>query len=161
MGEGMPKTIRIAPGHLVTIHYTLYDEQGSIIDSTSGEEPYTYIQGYGQVVPGLEKALAGLKRGDRRKVTVDPEEGFGPHDPAKVFLEARDKLDADLEVGHVLEVEVDEDHSSELLVISVQDDAVTLDGNHPLAGKRLVFDVRVVSVRPATLKELNKARKSR
>lgn len=156
MGEGMPKTVRVAPGHLITIEYTLYDEEGKVIDSTEGDEPYTYIQGYGQVVPGLEKALAGLKPGDRRKVTVAPEEGFGRHDPAKVFTEDRCKLDADVKVGHVLEVEVDEDHSSELLVISVEDDAVILDGNHPLAGKSLVFDVRILGVRPATLKELNK-----
>jgi len=156
MGEGMVRTVRVAPGHLVTIEYSLYDEDGKVIDSTEGDEPYTYIQGYGQVVPGLEKALAGLKPGDRRKVTVNPEEGFGLHDPAKVFKEAREKLDAEVQVGHVLEVEVDEDHSSELLVISVDDNSVILDGNHPLAGRRLVFDVRVVGVRPATLKELNK-----
>lgn len=137
----------IANGSKVRIHYTLTVDD-EIIDSSEGHEPLEYEHGTGEIVPGLENALIGLIAGDKRKVVVSPEEGYGVANPdavQEIELEAFADDDG-LEVGAVISVETDDGYSFDAVVTEISETTVTLDLNHPLAGKTLNFDVVIVSV---------------
>ena len=147
--------MQIGPRTVVTVNYTLTDDDGEVLDSSEGQDPLAYLHGVGQIVPGLEQALAGKAAGDALQVTVDAAEGYGEHDPELVQAVPRAQfkdLD-DLEVGMELQATgPDGDHL--VTVVGIEDDEVMLDGNHPLAGMTLHFDVAVVDVRDATPEEL-------
>ena len=153
---GMPQSVTLKPGDavqegaIVSIEYTLTDESGKVIDSSAGKEPLTYIQGAGQIVHGLEKELAGLKVGDQRKVLVKPEEGYGLPDP-KAFQEIpKEKVPPDAhKVGAMLMTKGSQGQAVALRVSEVREKTVVLDFNHPLAGKTLTFDVKVVDIKAA------------
>lgn len=150
----MNDAAKIGADQVVTMEYTLRDATGEVLDTSDGDEPLTYLHGHGQIVPGLEKALEGKAVGDKAQVTVSPEEGYGEYDMERVLKEPRSSFDFDVEVGQVLEAQVDDEEGMEFLVTDVDTDTVTLDGNHPLSGKSLHFDVKVVEIRPATKEEL-------
>ncbi|HYB63704.1 MAG TPA: peptidylprolyl isomerase [Steroidobacteraceae bacterium] len=141
----------IAPNDVVTIHYTLKDDADKVIDSSSGGEPLAYLHGHGNIVPGLERELAGKSVGDRLTVRVPAAEGYGEYDRALVQKVPRRALKgiANLRVGLRLQA----GHQA-VTVTHIAGDMVTLDGNHPLAGQNLNFDVEVTAVRPATGEEL-------
>ncbi len=149
--------MQIAERSFVTIHYTLTDAKGEVLDSSEGPdggEPLSYVHGRGMIVPGLEEALAGKGEGDRVKVTVAPEGGYGPRREALVQKVARSEFpDGDLEVGMRFRSH-GPGGAHIVTVAAIEDDLVTLDGNHPLAGATLNFDVQVVSVREATEQDL-------
>lgn len=151
----MNDAAKIGADQVVTMEYTLRDASGEVLDTSDGDEPLTYLHGHGQIVPGLEKALEGKAVGDTAQVTVAPEEGYGEYDMEKVLKEPRSSFDFEVEVGQVLEAQVDDEEGMEFLVTDVDADTVTLDGNHPLSGKALNFDVKVVGIRPATKEELD------
>lgn len=137
----------IQPGNIVKFHYTLVIE-GTLIDSSTGREPLTYIHGTGQIVPGLEDGLEGMDEGSRRHITLTPERGYGPRNP-----EAIQRIPKDVFVG-AEELEVGAVVSGrsggipfQAVVAEIGDDFVTLDLNHPLAGKTLDFDIEVVEIR--------------
>lgn len=137
----------IAQGSKVKIHYTLTVDD-EVIDSSEGHEPLEYVHGTGEIVPGLENALAGLRAGDKRVVVVAPEQGYGEANPdavQEIELEAFED-DEGLEVGAIISVETDDGHSFDAIVAEISESTVTLDLNHPLAGKTLHFDVVVVAV---------------
>jgi len=137
----------IANGSKVSIHYTLTVDD-EIIDSSEGHEPLEYEHGTGEIVPGLENALIGLMAGDKRNVVVTPEDGYGVANPEavqEIELEAFAD-DEGLEVGAVISVETDEGDTFDAVVMEISETTVTLDLNHPLAGKTLHFDVVIVSV---------------
>ena len=153
---GIPQTVTLKPGDMVqegsivSIEYTLTDETGGVIDSSAGKEPLTYIQGAGQIVSGLEKELAGLKVGDRKKVQVKPEEGYGLPDP-KAFQEIpKEKVPPDAhKVGAMLMTKSPQGQAITLRISEVKEKTIVVDFNHPLAGKTLTFDVKVVDIKAA------------
>jgi FKBP-type peptidyl-prolyl cis-trans isomerase SlyD len=142
----------IAAGSKVSIHYTLTVD-GSVVDSSSGKEPLEYVQGQGMLVPGIEKGLAGAAAGEKRRVVVAPAEGYGEAHPELLIKAPREALShlPDLAVGAVVAGE-GPDGPFRAIVRQIADEDVTLDLNHPLAGKTLEFDVEVVSVAAAPSK---------
>jgi FKBP-type peptidyl-prolyl cis-trans isomerase SlyD len=149
--------MQIAEQTVVTIHYTLTDTKGEVLDSSEGPdggEPLSYIHGAGMIVSGLESALLGKAAGDQVKVTVAPEDGYGLRQEDLVQKVPRsDFPDGDIEVG--MRFRAHGPGGSHVLTVAALDtDTVTLDGNHPLAGATLNFDVKVVSVREVKPEDL-------
>lgn len=140
---------------VVTIHYTLKDDAGAVIDSSASGEPLAYLHGHGNLIPGLERELAGRDIGEQLSVKVAPAEGYGNHDERLVQTVPRQALRGvkDVKPGMRLQAQTEQGPRS-LTVTEVSDDSVTLDANHPLAGKNLNFDVRIEGVRQATEEEL-------
>jgi len=143
---------------MVGIHYRLLDEDGKELDSSSEEGPLSYLHGHEQIIPALEVALEGMVAGDTTAVTVPPDKGFGDRDPERIVNVPRSQFDFDIGVGAVVQAVLPAGGTHHLQVIDLTDTTVTLDGNHPLAGKTISFDVTVESVRTATTKELDQAR---
>jgi FKBP-type peptidyl-prolyl cis-trans isomerase SlyD len=146
--------MQIGPKKAVTIEYTLKDEAGEILDTSSGRPPLTYLHGVGALVPGLETALDGKAAGDAVDVTLTPDEGYGTRDERLVRKVPLRKLrDQNVAVGR--RVPADMDGGPRLVLITaLHGDYATVDANHPLAGKTLAFAVKVVEVRDATAEEL-------
>lgn len=147
--------MQISKHKAVSIDYTLTDDTGEILDSSKGEDPLAYLHGIGNLIPGLEKALEGKVAGDEIKVTIAPEEAYGERVEQLIQSVPRDRFeDADsLEVG--MRFHAASDHGDTLVTITqLTDEEVTVDGNHPLAGLTLHFDVTVVDVREATPEEI-------
>jgi FKBP-type peptidyl-prolyl cis-trans isomerase SlyD len=140
---------------VVTIHYTLRNDASEVLDSSAGGEPLAYIQGHGNIVAGLEKALEGRRSGDRFSVTVPPAEGYGVRDPALVQRLPRRTLQGAGEIQRGMQFQArDQDGVRVFTVTAVAGDMVTLDGNHPLADQNLHFEIEIVDVREATAEEL-------
>ncbi len=146
--------MKITKNSLVTIEYTLKDEDGQILDSSVEMGPLEYIHGVGMIVPGLENALVGKDEGDELSVVVAPKDAYGEFDENLVFKVDRKQFPSDVKIEVGMEFETDGPHSRAVRVINVEDDAVTIDANHPLAGETLHFDVKVVSSRMATDEEI-------
>jgi FKBP-type peptidyl-prolyl cis-trans isomerase SlyD len=144
--------MKIAKDTLVSIHYKLTDDEGSLIDSSEGQEPLEYLHGHGQIVPGLERALEGRAVGEAFDVLVTAEEGYGEYDPKKVLQVRRAQLPDDLEpeAGMRLMAESSSGDVVPLWVTAIEGEQVTLDANHPLAGQTLHFAIRVQLVRTPT-----------
>ncbi|MCB0328053.1 MAG: FKBP-type peptidyl-prolyl cis-trans isomerase [Bdellovibrionales bacterium] len=140
----------ITEGSVVSFEYTLTDDAGNTIDTNVGGNPLEYTHGSGQIVIGLEKELEGLNKGDSKKVTVSPEEGYGVVEP-KAFIDVpKEKVPTEAHnVGNAIQA-VGQDGQPIMAVVSeVKEDAITLDFNHPLAGKNLHFDVKIIDVAAA------------
>ena len=139
---------------VVSIHYTLKDDAGTVLDS-SGDEPLSYLHGHGNLIPGLERELTGKDAGDRINVAVAPRDAYGERDGTLVREVPRSALSEieDLQPGMRLQAESNSGVHA-VTVTQVADDTVTLDANHPLAGMTLHFDVEVTSVRDASPDEL-------
>ncbi len=146
----------IANGKVVTIHYTLTDEDGATIDSSQGGEPLVYLHGASNIIPGLENALSGKNTGDALDVTIEPENAYGPHVPEMVQEVPRSAFEGvdSIEPGMSFQAAAEDGRSQRVVVTAVSDDTVTVDGNHPLAGKQLTFDVTVVDIRDASEEEV-------
>ncbi len=145
----------IAKDSVVSIHYTLKDDAGEVLDSSVSAEPLTYLHGHGNLVQGLERALQGKSVGDRIEVKVPPAEGYGEYDKQLVQRVPRRSLKgiSDVRVGTQLHAQTE--HGARVVTVThVQSDMVTIDGNHPLAGKSLNFEVAVTDLRDATEEEL-------
>jgi len=145
----------IAQDNVVTIHYTLKDDADQVIDSSAGRDPLAYLHGHGNIIPGLERELAGKSVGDRLTVRVAPGEAYGEYDRSLVQKVPRRALKgiANLRVGMRLQAGTEHGHRA-VTVTHIAGDMVTLDGNHPLAGKNLNFEVEVTAIRAATEEEL-------
>lgn len=148
--------MKVADGHAVKMEYTLRDDSGEVLDTSEGDEPLEYLHGQGQIVPGLEKALTGLEVGAETKVVVSPKEGYGEVDPKAVMKIHRSKLppDEEPEVGMGLQGMGPGGEPLLLTIAAIDGDTVTLDANHPLAGKTLHFEIKIVGIREATAEEL-------
>jgi FKBP-type peptidyl-prolyl cis-trans isomerase SlyD len=147
-------TMQIADKKAVTFHYTLRDDEGTVLDSSEGKKPMTYLHGASNIVPGLEKALEGKKAGDDVKATVPPAEGYGTRNEANIRNVPRRKLpDGKLVPGMRMQLQTNQGPIV-ATVLAISGDYVTIDANHPLADKTLHFDVKVVEVRDATPEEL-------
>jgi FKBP-type peptidyl-prolyl cis-trans isomerase SlyD len=149
--------MEIADRKVVTIHYTLTDSAGKVLDSSEGPdngEPLSYLHGAGMIVPGLEVELLGKAEGDHVKVTIGPEGGYGLREEGLVQKIPRDEFpEGDIEVG--MHFRAHTPHGTRVLTVTATDqDSVTVDGNHPLAGATLNFDVKVISVREPTKEDM-------
>jgi FKBP-type peptidyl-prolyl cis-trans isomerase SlyD len=148
------RAMQIGAKKVVSISYTLKDDAGEVIDSSAGGEPLVYIQGIGNLVPGLEKALEGRAKGDHVAVSVAPAEGYGTRDETLIRkIPIRKLPNGKAVVGSRVQVQTDQGPLI-LLVTAVQGDYATVDPNHPLSDKTLHFAVDVVEVREATVEEL-------
>ncbi len=143
--------MQITSGKVVSIDYTLTDDGGKTLDSSDGGEPLAYIHGNDQIVFGLEKALNGKKVGDSLKVKVEPAEGYGLRDDAKLTKVSRSKIQGVPNLKEGMQLQAGQ---QVVTVTKIAGDEVTLDANHPLAGETLNFDVTVREVRPATEEEI-------
>jgi FKBP-type peptidyl-prolyl cis-trans isomerase SlyD len=147
--------VEISADKVVLIHYTLKDDAGAVIDTSAGGEPLAYIQGHGNLVAGLEKALEGKQDGSSINVSVEPAEGYGKHDAKLIQRVPKRTLQGAGEIKKGMQFQAQtEDGMRVFTVTGVMGDMVSLDGNHPLADKTLHFDVQVVEVRDATSEEL-------
>jgi FKBP-type peptidyl-prolyl cis-trans isomerase SlyD len=147
--------MQIADQKAVTIHYTLKDEGGETLDTSRGRDPLNYLQGAGNIVPGLEKALAGKSAGETIRVTLAPEEAYGQRDEKEIRNVPLRKLSTDGKLAPGARVRVSTADGFQLgIVKAIKGDYATVDLNHPLAGMRLDFEVEVMAVRDATAEEL-------
>ena len=139
----------------VSIDYTLTDDDGQIIDSSAGGEPLWYLHGHENIVPGLEKELTGKSVGDNFKVSVAPEEGYGPRNEALTQQVGRDNFQGAEDLAPGMQFQADTEVGPMVFTITeVGEEEVTVDANHPLAGVTLNFDITVCEVREATPDEL-------
>lgn len=146
--------MQISKHKVVTMDYTLSDDNGTVIDSSRESEPLSYIQGTGNIIPGLETALEGKAAGDKVNVSIDPADGYGERDESLLQVVPRNLFNVDsVEVGMFFETQ-SQAGAQVVTVVGVTDEEVTVDANHPLAGKTLNFDVDVVEVRDASEEEL-------
>jgi FKBP-type peptidyl-prolyl cis-trans isomerase SlyD len=147
--------VEIMADRVVLIHYTLKDDNGAVLDSSAGGEPLAYIQGHGNLVPGLEKALEGQQEGSTLAVSIAPADGYGVRDEGLIQRVPKRSLQGAGELKKGMQFQArTEDGMRLFTVTAVVGDMVTLDGNHPLADQTLNFDVEVVTVREATGEEL-------
>lgn len=144
------------PARVVSFHYTLKDKDGKVLDSSQGNEPMTYLEGSGQIIPGLEEALKAAQSGDKKHVPVKAAEAYGEHDKSLVFDVPRTQFPPgeQIEVGMKFRAGSADEPSPVFTVMNLTDSHISVDGNHPLAGQDLFFDVEVTDVRDATLEEI-------
>ncbi|AJQ97020.1 FKBP-type peptidyl-prolyl cis-trans isomerases 2 [Gynuella sunshinyii YC6258] len=146
----------IEDNKVVSIHYSVTDENQQVIDSSEGKDPLTYLHGADNIIPGLEKALAGKQTGDSFSAVIPPAEAYGEYNDAmiqQVPMNAFEGVDK-VEPGMAFNADGPQG-PIQIIVTEVNGDEVTIDGNHPLAGKTLSFDGTVVEVRDATAEEIS------
>ncbi len=147
--------MQITNNKVVQMHYKLTDDQGNVIDSSEGREPLSYLQGAGNIIPGLERQMEGKAAGDKFKAVVEPAEGYGEYDESLMQVVPKSGFQGDMEPEVGMQVQVGTQQGTTIASIAkIEGEDVTLDMNHPLAGMRLNFDVEVVDVRDATEEEL-------
>jgi FKBP-type peptidyl-prolyl cis-trans isomerase SlyD len=148
--------MKVGKHKVVSIDYTLKDDDGTVIDSSQGGDPLAYIHGTGNIIPGLENALEGREQGENLSVSVAPGEGYGDRDDAMVQVVPRHLFEVESELQPGMQFQAHSDQGVSLVTITaVEGDQVTVDANHPLAGQNLHFDVTVVDVRDASEEELD------
>jgi FKBP-type peptidyl-prolyl cis-trans isomerase SlyD len=153
--------MEIADRRVATIHYTLTNDAGEVIDKSPEQAPLSYLHGAGNIVPGLEKALAGKQAGDSLKADLAPEEAYGPRHDGLVQTVPRSAFQGVDAVQPGMQFEARTERGPLLVTVTkVEPEEVTVDGNHPLAGQNLHFDVRVEDVREATEEEQEQGRVS-
>ena len=151
------ENISVAENNVVSLAYVLQLDDGQVLDESTDDAPLEYIHGAGQIIPGLENALSGMNIGDEKDVAVKPSDGYGEYDPDDVVEVPRGNFPdtLDLSIGKPLKVkDSDSGESFNAYVIESNLETVTLDFNHPLAGKTLNFQVKIVALREATAEEL-------
>ncbi len=147
--------MQITKEKVVAIHYTLRDKEGKTLDTSSGKDPLHYIQGIGNLIPGMEESLEGKSKGEKLNVVINPEKGYGVRNedhvqevPMEAFGGQTPEVGMQFQAGN-------DDQRYIVTVTAVTENMVTVDANHPLAGVELHFDVEVIDVREATNDELS------
>ena len=148
--------MQIESNSVVTLHYTLKDNDGAVIDQ-SEDGSFLYLHGAMNIIPGLENALAGKKAGDEFSVTVAPEEGYGAKDPEHIQEVPKEMFEGndEIQVGVQFHAQGPDGQAVVVTVVEVKDDVVVIDGNHALAGVDLNFEVKIVEVRAASEEEIS------
>lgn len=147
--------MKIEKDKIVLMHYTLTDNEGDIIGSTEGDVPMAYMQGKGNIIPGLEVEMEGKNAGDKFKVKLPAENAYGKHNPELLHVVDRSVFQGEEEITIGLRVNVQTPNGDSIAVVSAFDDkTITLNLNHPLADKDLTFDVEIVEVRDPTEVEI-------
>jgi FKBP-type peptidyl-prolyl cis-trans isomerase 2 len=148
--EGAKKgvTAVVAQGKTVTVNYTLKVD-GKVVDSSKGKQPIQFTVGKQQMIPGFEKALMGMKIGEKKSFNVSPEEAYGKVNPKAIQSIPKSKLPADIKPapGMVLQARDKSGRGGPVKIVEVRKDTVVIDFNHPLAGKTLNFDVEIVAIK--------------
>ncbi len=142
---------------VVSMEYALTLDSGEVVDSSEGREPLTFIAGLGQIISGLEQALAGMTAGQEKDVTVAPEDAYGEHNPDLVEELPRSIFPPEVEVGESYNMQTEQGASVVVYVEEVNDEVVIVNLNHPLAGETLHFHVKIVDVHEASEEELAEA----
>jgi FKBP-type peptidyl-prolyl cis-trans isomerase SlyD len=139
----------VQTGSSVSIEYTLKDEGGQVLDSNKGKSPLVFTQGQQQIIPGLEREMIGMRAGEEKHVVVKPEDAYGPVVPNAQTEVPKDAIPKEgLKVGTALMARSGSGETRPVIVKEIKDSTVVLDLNHPLAGKTLFFDVKVLGVEP-------------
>lgn len=141
----------VKSGDTVRIHYKGTLDGGEVFDSSEGRDPLEFVVGSGQIIPGLDKAIPGMKVGDKKTVNVPVDEAYGAHDPNGLQAVERSQFPADipLEAGTPLQVQTPDGRQIAVTIYEVREDEVILDANHPLAGRDLTFDIELVEIAAA------------
>jgi len=141
---------------VIGFHYTLTDKAGVVLDSSVGDEPLYFLEGSQQIIPGLERVIALMNTGDKNKIEVKAQDAYGDVNQELIVKVKKTQFPpgADLKVGDQFQVNNDH-HSPVFTIMSIDTEDVTVDGNHPMAGKDLFFDVEIVGMRPATEEEVS------
>jgi len=149
--------MQIAKDKVVKLEYTLKNPEGEVLDTSEGRQPLAYLHGRGAIIPGLETALDGKDEGESLQVTIEPDEGYGNRDDNLIQSVPRDKFEGVDEIKPGMQFTAQTQVGPRVITvtdINDDDNTVTIDANHPLAGMTLNFDVAVVEVREATAEEL-------
>jgi peptidylprolyl isomerase len=135
-------------GTRAKIHYTVQLQDGKTVGSSKGGQPLSFTIGRGKVFKKLEEGIIGMKTGDMRTIEIAPEHAYGIRDEAKIMMLERAKVDANVELqkGRVMQYRSETQEVVNLLILDVNDDTVTVDANHPLAGEKLTYTVHLVSL---------------
>jgi peptidylprolyl isomerase len=138
-------------GDTVRVHYSGRLESGDVFDESAGSDPLEFEVGAGQVIPGFDEGVRGMRVGDERRVEIEAEDAYGPREERLVNRIAREgmRLDADPEVGMSLLMQLPDGNQIPLTITEVSDTHVTVDANHPLAGEKLIFDIKLVEIKEA------------
>ncbi|MDX2464399.1 MAG: FKBP-type peptidyl-prolyl cis-trans isomerase [Porticoccus sp.] len=144
-------SLPIGPDTKITLHFSLSLENGSLVDSNFEADPAICTFGDGSLLPGFEAVLIGLKSGAEEIFSIQPEKGFGQHNPSNIQQFARKEFDEELDVEPGLMLSFADANRAELpgVVVEVDEETVTIDFNHPLAGHTISFKVKILSVVPA------------
>ena len=148
--------MNIADKHVVSIHYTLTNDAGDVLDTSEGKEPLTYLHGSGNIIPGLERALTDKTAGEELNVTVEPNDGYGEHREELIQKVPREAFQGveQLDVGMRFQAQT-QNGPVMVVITEVGETEVTVEGNHELAGQRLHFAVKIEDVRAANQEELD------
>jgi len=144
--NGGPNTAQ--NGNIVQVHYTGTLQDGTMFDTSVGREPLEFTLGEGRVIPGFEQAVLGMRIGESKTVTIPVKDAYGPHNADMTLVVSREELPGDItpEVGQQLEITGSDGGTIIVIITEVSDTTVTLDANHPLAGKDLTFEIELVSI---------------
>jgi peptidylprolyl isomerase len=142
------KMAQAKPGDTVKVHYTGKLEDGTVFDTSTDSDPLQFTIGDGQIIPGFEQAVVGMNSGESKTIKVPVDEAYGPHREEMVLVVDRNQLPADLipEVGQQLQNRQPDGQTIVVTVTDVSESSVTVDANHPLAGKDLTFDIQLVEI---------------
>ena len=144
--------MQITKDTVAQIHYTLKDAEGNVIDSSAGQDPLTYLHGSGNLIQGMEEGLEGKAKGDKFKLKIPPEKGYGVRDNALIQKVPRSSFgNQNVEKG----MQFQTNRGTVVTVTETGLESITVDGNHPLAGKELHFDVEIMEIRSATQEEIS------
>jgi peptidylprolyl isomerase len=135
-------------GDVVHVHYTGKLEDESVFDSSEGKDPLSFELGKGQVVPGFEEAVSGMAEGERKTVNIDSDDAYGPRVEQLVFTAPRDNLPPgyDPQIGEIMRLEAKDGRQMDVMITHADEKGVQMDGNHPLAGQDLTFDIELVKI---------------
>lgn len=139
---------RIGAGKRVTLHFSVLLMDGAVVDTTKERAPATFTVGDGNLLPGFEQSLLGLKAGDKRSIVLEAANAFGPHNPDNIQIMRRGLFSRDMQLEPGVVVSFADKSKAELpgVIVAVDDNDVTVDFNHPLAGKDLTFQVEIINV---------------
>jgi peptidylprolyl isomerase len=142
------KMARAKPGDTVKVHYTGKLEDGTVFDTSTDSDPLQFTIGDGQIIPGFEQAVVGMNSGESKTIKVPVDEAYGPHREEMVLVVDRNQLPADLipEVGQQLQSRQPDGQTIVVTVTDISESSVTVDANHPLAGKDLTFDIQLIEI---------------
>ncbi|EMO65033.1 FKBP-type peptidyl-prolyl cis-trans isomerase [Leptospira borgpetersenii] len=139
---------------VITFHYILHDTEGNLIDSSEGKAPLSYLEGVGHIISGLEEEMKKMETGEKRKINVSAENAYGIKDPDLIFDVPRSQFppNEDLQIGMMFQTD---EPDKVFTITELQEESVIVDGNHPLAGVNLIFDVELTGIREATEEEIS------
>lgn len=144
----------VRDGRIITLDFEISDSEGNLLDSSTKVGPMRFMHGVGQLIPALETAVTGLEKGQEKTVAIPCVDAFGEREDTRIIDVKRSQLPPDVEVGSMLATQDQHGRQIPLTVVEIDDDTAKLDGNHPFAGKDVVFKVTVANVENATAEEL-------